>query len=88
MKRQLLVFLAVCALAAAMVPRNRRHVNYCAPTTPCAWSVYKLSSGNDRDITTTITNSYCQCDPKTSCEIYEDDNIGSFAHRCKAITEN
>ncbi|KAJ8721991.1 hypothetical protein PYW08_004393 [Mythimna loreyi] len=92
MKRGLVVFLAMCALAIAMVPRDRRAVNpdeqekpkadqtVCAHSTPCAWSVYKPGL---RIIDLNITNTYCICSADTEC-VYDEDDVNSIVFRCRA----
>ncbi|XP_026734704.1 uncharacterized protein LOC113505298 [Trichoplusia ni] len=97
MKRGLLVLLAMCSLACAMVPRERRAVptetdaapvkatdgeKYCASHTPCAWTVYqKVIKVPEM----TIVNTYCVCEENLECQEDEDDGaIGAYVHRCKA----
>uniref|UniRef100_A0A2A4J1T6 Uncharacterized protein n=1 Tax=Heliothis virescens TaxID=7102 RepID=A0A2A4J1T6_HELVI len=98
MKRGLLVFLAVCAFAVAMVPRNRRAVNTeeeeappkdtvrtCAPQTPCAWSIY---DPRNKLIQINITNTYCICGEGTACLVIEDDTATkAFVHKCRDRSE-
>ncbi|GBP47559.1 hypothetical protein EVAR_40115_1 [Eumeta japonica] len=58
----------------------------CAPTTPCAWVVYKPFI---REIEYSFTNNYCECGPGTTCQYYDDDiSISAYVHRCRKDTDN
>lgn len=87
--RGLILFLALCSLTAAMVPRARRdahYITYCEPTTICGWDVY---APNDKSkVEQSIINAYCKCKVGTSC-LYDEVDVSSSAHilRCKKEVE-
>ncbi|XP_012551044.1 uncharacterized protein LOC101742173 [Bombyx mori] len=113
MRQSILLILAVCAFAAANVPKDRLQVTdtaqpttqtteatettgtaemtqasgnkpiICAPTTPCAWTVYSPVS---KMIQTNMTNRFCICSADTTCAITEDDTeVHAYIHRCTRI---
>ncbi|PZC79552.1 uncharacterized protein LOC110374731 [Helicoverpa armigera] len=98
MKQGLLVLIAVCAVAVAMVPRNRRAVDTeevedkaenttrtCAPQTPCFWAIYDQHS---KVIQINLTNTYCVCGDGTVCKMIEDDSTtNALVHKCRKPSE-
>ncbi|XP_047991776.1 uncharacterized protein LOC125230607 [Leguminivora glycinivorella] len=89
----LLLLVALCSVAAAMVPRQRRAMEdnqspavqkpICEPKTPCGWIFYKeniefLHERWER------TNDYCICATTLTCQEDENDSTGkAIIKRCK-----
>ncbi|KAM3965268.1 uncharacterized protein ACR2FA_000652 [Aphomia sociella] len=98
MTRGLLLLLAFCALAAAMVSRERRAVNTedeegtkISTTTqqviycePQTPCAWSVYKPGLKFLAVNITNSYCICTPDTICQEHEDDtNVNAFVYRCR-----
>lgn len=89
----LLLLAALGALAAAMVPRERRAIDeeantttpegvpICETQTPCGWVFYRSVPDH---VESYRDNDYCRCGPNTECRIDEDDKTGmSLIKRCR-----
>ncbi|XP_045498026.1 uncharacterized protein LOC123696064 [Colias croceus] len=91
--KALIILLALVSFTAAMVPRHRRAINVeeentmkiCAPSTPCAWSIYQPGNKHvESSQILLLTNTYCNCDVGESCQMSEDSaTANAFVHRCK-----
>ncbi|XP_038209956.1 uncharacterized protein LOC119830860 [Zerene cesonia] len=90
--KALIILLALASFTAAMVPRNRRAINVeeenkmkiCAPSTPCAWSIYQ--PGNKDVQFYLVPNTYCNCDVGESCQMSQDGaTTNELIHRCKRL---
>ncbi|CAK1556375.1 unnamed protein product [Leptosia nina] len=82
----LVLLVAFCAFATAMVPRDKREASegeapkICAPSTPCAWQITNKQTNMVEQI---IPNTYCNCAVGFNCELVSEKSfISGFEYRC------
>ncbi|XP_026327615.1 uncharacterized protein LOC113235907 [Hyposmocoma kahamanoa] len=100
--KRLLIVLALCALTAAMVPRERRALNTEEEPAPRPTTTAKPKEICQRHtpcawsvykpftkiIEYNITNTYCECSPDRACQIEEDDtSVNSYILRCLPLEQ-